>query len=59
MEPLPKKIYTCEFKLEAIQLVESGQSVAETAFRSAWLSRPTRIAGAVSEATVRQKAPQI
>jgi transposase len=30
MERLPRKIYTYEFKLEAVRLVESGQSVAET-----------------------------
>ena len=28
MERLPRKIYTYEFKLEAIRLVESGQSIA-------------------------------
>jgi len=31
MEHLPRKIYTYEFKLEAVRLVESGQSVAEAA----------------------------
>ena len=31
MERLPRKIYTYEFKLEAVRLVESGQSVAEAA----------------------------
>lgn len=31
MERLPRKIYTYEFKLEAIRLVESGQSIAEAA----------------------------
>jgi transposase-like protein len=29
MERLPRKIYTYEFKQEAVRLVESGQSVAE------------------------------
>lgn len=29
MERLPRKAYTYEFKLEAVRLVESGQSVAE------------------------------
>jgi transposase len=29
MERLPRKIYTYEYKLEAVRLVESGQSVAE------------------------------
>jgi transposase len=29
MERLPRKVYTCEFKMEAVRLVESGQSVAE------------------------------
>ena len=31
MERLPRKIYTYEYKLEAVRLVESGQSVAEAA----------------------------
>ena len=31
MEHLPRKIYTYEFKQEAVRLVESGQSVAEAA----------------------------
>ena len=31
MERLSRKIYTYEFKLEAIRLVESGQSIAEAA----------------------------
>ena len=31
MERLPRKIYTYEFKMEAVRLVESGQSVAEAA----------------------------
>lgn len=31
MERLPRKIYTYEFKLEAVRLVESGQRVAEAA----------------------------
>lgn len=31
MERLPRKIYTYEFKLEAVRLVESGQSIAEAA----------------------------
>ena len=31
MERLPRKIYTYEFKLEAVRLVESGQSMAEAA----------------------------
>jgi transposase len=31
MEHLPRKIYTYEFKMEAVRLVESGQSVAEAA----------------------------
>ena len=31
MERIPRKIYTYEFKLEAIRLVESGQSVAAAA----------------------------
>jgi transposase-like protein len=29
MGRLPRKIYTCEFKLETIRLVESGQRLAE------------------------------
>jgi transposase len=31
MERIPRKIYTYEFKLEAVRLVESGQSMAEAA----------------------------
>jgi transposase len=31
MERLPRKIYTYEFKLEAVRLVEAGQSMAEAA----------------------------
>jgi transposase len=31
MGRLPRKIYTYEFKLEAVRLVESGQTVAEAA----------------------------
>ncbi len=31
MECLPRKIYTYEFKLEAVRLVESGQRVSEAA----------------------------
>jgi transposase InsO family protein len=31
MELLPRKIYTYEFKLEAMRLVESGQSIVEAA----------------------------
>lgn len=31
MERLPRKVYTYEFKLEAVRLVESGQSIAEAA----------------------------
>ncbi len=31
MERLPRKIYTYEYKLEAVRLVESGQSVAAAA----------------------------
>jgi transposase len=31
MERLPRKIYTYEFKLEAVRLVESGQCIAEAA----------------------------
>lgn len=31
MVRLPRKIYTYEFKMEAVRLVESGQSVAEAA----------------------------
>ncbi len=31
MERLPRKVYTYEFKLEAVRLVESGQRVAEAA----------------------------
>ena len=31
MARLPRKIYTYEFKMEAVRLVESGQSVAEAA----------------------------
>ncbi len=31
MERLPRKIYTYEFKLEAVRLVESGQSIASAA----------------------------
>jgi transposase len=31
MARLPRKIYTHEFKMEAVRLVESGQSVAEAA----------------------------
>lgn len=31
MERIPRKIYTYEFKQEAVRLVESGQSVAEAA----------------------------
>ena len=33
MERLPRKIYTYEFKLEAVRLVESGQSIVS--FRQA------------------------
>ena len=32
MERLPRKVYTYEFKLEAVRLVESGQRVAEAAW---------------------------
>ena len=31
MERIPRKVYTYEFKLEAVRLVESGQSIAEAA----------------------------
>jgi transposase len=31
MDRLPRKVYTYEFKMEAVRLVESGQSIAETA----------------------------
>ena len=31
MERIPRKVYTYEFKLEAVRLVESGQSVADAA----------------------------
>jgi len=31
MERLPRKAYTYEFKMEAVRLVESGQSIAEAA----------------------------
>jgi transposase len=31
MERLPRKIYTFEFKMEAVRLIESGQSIAEAA----------------------------
>lgn len=31
MERLPRKIYTYEFKMEAVRLVESGHSVAQAA----------------------------
>ena len=31
MVRIPRKIYTYEFKMEAVRLVESGQSVAEAA----------------------------
>jgi transposase len=31
MERIPRKVYTYEYKLEAVRLVESGQSVAEAA----------------------------
>jgi transposase len=31
MERLPRKAYTYEFKLEAVRLAESGQSIAEAA----------------------------
>jgi transposase-like protein len=31
MERLPRKIHTYEYKLEAVRVVESGQSVAEAA----------------------------
>ena len=31
MDRLPRKVYTYEFKLEAVRLVESGQSTAEAA----------------------------
>ena len=31
MERLPRKAYTYEFKMEAVLLVESGQSVAQAA----------------------------
>ena len=31
MERLPRKVYTYEFKLEAVRLVESGQRVSEAA----------------------------
>jgi transposase len=31
MERLPRKIYTYEFKLEAVRLVESGQGIADAA----------------------------
>jgi transposase len=29
MDRLPRKVYTYEFKMEAVRLVESGQSIAE------------------------------
>lgn len=31
MERLPRKAYTLEYKLEAVRLVESGQSITEAA----------------------------
>ena len=31
MERIPRKVYTYEFKMEAVRLVESGQSVAQAA----------------------------
>jgi transposase len=31
MERLPRKVYTYEFKMEAVRLVESGQRIAEAA----------------------------
>jgi transposase len=31
MERLPRKVYTYEFKMEAVRLVESGQHIAEAA----------------------------
>jgi transposase len=31
LERLPRKVYTYEFKMEAVRLVESGQSIAEAA----------------------------
>ncbi len=31
MVRIPRKIYTCEFKMEAVRLVESSQSVASAA----------------------------
>jgi transposase len=31
MARLPRKVYTYEFKMEAVRLVESGQSIAEAA----------------------------
>lgn len=31
MERIPRKVYTYEFKLEAVRLVESGQRIAEVA----------------------------
>lgn len=31
MDRIPRKVYTYEFKMEAVRLVESGQSVAEAA----------------------------
>lgn len=31
MKRLPRRIYTCGFKMEAVRLVETGQSVAEAA----------------------------
>jgi transposase len=31
MERLPRKVHTYKFKMEAVRLVESGQSIAEVA----------------------------
>ncbi len=31
MERLPRKVYTCAFKQEAVRMVESGQTMAATA----------------------------
>ena len=42
MERLPRKAYTYEFKMEAVRLVESGQSVAEAARSLGVVDRPCR-----------------
>lgn len=46
MERTPRKVYTYEFKLEAVRLVESGQRVSE-AVRSLGVVERTETAGQI------------